>query len=255
MLVVCPMPKKAGRGLVVKDSSLKLLALKNKIEVKEVEKLDETFLDEIKKENPEFLLIASFGKILPKSFLNFTKYGVLNIHPSLLPKYRGPSPIQYQILNNEQNVGVTIMKMDEEVDHGDIVSQIGIVLPGFHLSYDVLEEILAKAGAKLFAKDIEDYLSGKLKPTAQNHNDATFTKLFKKEDGLIDFKDDNLKKYLKYLALKDTVGVYFFENHKGLDIRVKITEATFQDEIFAVKRVIPEGKKEMTYEAFKNGLK
>jgi methionyl-tRNA formyltransferase len=100
-LVICPIPQKAGRGLVLKDSELKAEAIKNNVEIKEVDKLDENLLSEIKKYKPDFLLVASFGKILPKSFLNINKNGVLNIHPSILPKYRGPSPIHFHYRNSD----------------------------------------------------------------------------------------------------------------------------------------------------------
>ncbi len=255
VLVVCPIPQKAGRGLKIKESPVKEEAIKNKIDVIEVDKLDDVLLSKIKTYDPVFLLVASFGKLLPKSFLYLNEHGALNIHPSLLPKYRGPSPIQCQILEDEKKVGVTIMKMDEGMDHGDIVSSVEVALPSFHLSYNVLEEVLAKAGAELLFRDIKDYLDNKIKPVPQNHEEATFTTFFKKQDGLIDLKDTNLKNYLKYLALKDTVGVYFFEERHDHNIRVKIVEATFENNLFDIKKVVPEGKKEMFYSDFKNGLK
>jgi methionyl-tRNA formyltransferase len=97
-------------------------------------------------------LVASYGKIIPKAVINLPKYQTLNIHPSLLPKYRGPSPLQGQILNGEKEVGVTIMLIDEQVDHGPLLAQEKINIPNWPVNFNNLEKIMAQAGAKLFIK-------------------------------------------------------------------------------------------------------
>jgi methionyl-tRNA formyltransferase len=254
-LVICPIPQKAGRGLVLKDSELKAEAIKNNVEIKEVDKLDENLLSEIKKYKPDFLLVASFGKILPKSFLNINKNGVLNIHPSILPKYRGPSPIQYQIINDEKNIGVSIMKMDEMVDHGPLLAKQKITIDNWPIDYLELEKILAKAGAESFVGVINSYLLNPDNVLVQDDKEATFTKLITKNEGLINLEDDARKNYLKYLALKSSVGVYFMTEHKGKFMRVKISEVSFENNLFDIKKVVPEGRKEMSLSDFKKGLK
>jgi methionyl-tRNA formyltransferase len=109
--------------------------------------------------------------------------------------------------------------------------------------------------ADLFADVIDDFLSDKIVPKEQDHDLATFTSLFKKTDGLIDLKDSPENNYFKYLALKSSVGIYFFVLHGDTKVRVKVSEAVFEDGIFVIKKVIPEGRKEIFYEDFKNGLK
>lgn len=145
---------------------------------------------------PDLGIIAAYGKILPKEILDIPSRGFINVHPSLLPKYRGPSPIQYAILSGDKETGITIMKVDGEMDHGEIISNLKtkISLPTGELSkgekpdtYESLSQKLAKLGAELLIKTIPDYISGKIKPVEQNHARATYTKIIKKEDGKINW--------------------------------------------------------------------
>ena len=254
MAIVCPKDEKSGRGLELKKSQIKELAESLNIKVLQPDNLDTNFLNELLELKPDFILVASYGKILPKSFLEIGK-GAINIHPSLLPKYRGPSPMQYQILNNDIDAGVSIMKMDDLMDHGPIIASKKISIPNWPISYLELEDILAKTGADLFSENIDNYLNGKTELIIQDEKKVTFTKLFKKEDGLIDLDNSSLENYLKYLALKDTLGVFTFVDHSDKKMRVKIKEAIFDNSKFIPTKVIPEGKKEVSYKDFLNGLK
>ncbi|MDO8743448.1 MAG: methionyl-tRNA formyltransferase [Candidatus Azambacteria bacterium] len=135
---------------------------------------------------PDLAVIAAYGKILPKEILEIPRYGFINVHPSLLPKYRGASPIQYAILNGDKETGVTIMKVDEEMDRGPLLANNSLGVANSD-TYESLSKKLAELGAELLVKTIPDYISGKIKPIPQDHSKATYTKIIKKEDGKIDW--------------------------------------------------------------------
>lgn len=242
VLIVTNPDRPKGRKLALTPPPAKVWANQNQIPILQPEKLNSDFTFLISKIECQFFLVASFGKIIPKEIIELPKYKSLNIHPSLLPKLRGPSPIQETILQNE-TPGVTIMRMNEKMDQGPIIAQKKLELTNWPMPASWLNKISAVEGAKLFAEVIGDYLSGKIKERPQNDEDATYTKMIQKNDGLIDLKDDPGLNFRKFLAYEGWPGVYFLQNDK----RIKITEAEFRDGKFVIKRVIPEGKKEMAY--------
>lgn len=138
---------------------------------------------------PDLFVVASFGKIIPKSILNIPKFGSLNVHPSLLPKYRGPSPVPATILAGDKISGVTIIKMDEEIDHGPVVATKEISLTGQE-NFLLLINKLFQVGADLLVEIIPDYIAGKMKPVPQNHYQATYCERLTRESGY--FPIDNL---------------------------------------------------------------
>ncbi|MDO8570625.1 MAG: methionyl-tRNA formyltransferase [Candidatus Daviesbacteria bacterium] len=162
------------------------------------EKLDADFISELQTLNPELFIVASYGKIIPQSVLDIPKFGSLNIHPSLLPKYRGPSPIQTAILNGDKISGVTILVVDNKMDHGGIIATEEISLSNTD-TFDSLSKKMFLIGAELLVKNIPDFarpersrrVSGKIKPQEQDHEKATFTKMFTKEDGYFDINTPN----------------------------------------------------------------
>ncbi|MEK7197965.1 MAG: methionyl-tRNA formyltransferase [Patescibacteria group bacterium] len=147
----------------------------------------EILVSRLKNLKPDLAIIAAYGKILPKEVLEIPKHGFINIHGSILPKYRGPSPIQYAILNGDKETGVTIMKIDEKMDHGPILGKSKIRISKSE-TYESLSKKLAELGAELLIKILPNYISGKIKLVPQNHSKATYTKIIKKEDGKIDWK-------------------------------------------------------------------
>jgi len=147
------------------------------------DKLDDDFLTaNYQLLTTDLFVVASYGKIIPKNLLNMAKYGALNVHPSLLPKYRGPSPVQATILNGDEASGVTIFKMDASVDHGPIVIARGISLTGKE-DFLTLINKLFQLGAKLLIKIIPDFIAGKMKPYGQNHVKASFCQRLKRDSG------------------------------------------------------------------------
>jgi len=149
-------------------------------------KLDENFISyHSSLISCDLFVVASYGKIIPQSILDIPKYGALNIHPSLLPKYRGPSPVPATILNGDKETGVTIIKMDSKMDHGPIVSTSKISLSGQE-DLPVLITKLFQLGAELLVKIIPDFVAGRLKPKAQNHSKATFCPRLTRKSGYFD---------------------------------------------------------------------
>ena len=173
---------------------------------------------------PDLAVIAAYGKILPKEILNIPRHGFINVHPSLLPKYRGASPIQYAILNGDKETGVTIMKIDEKMDHGKIISNIKYQISKLD-TYESLSKKLAELGAELLIKTIPGYISGKIKPVEQEHKKATYTKIIKKEDGKIDWTKSALEIERMTRAYYPWPSAYTYVNLKSKISNLKILEA------------------------------
>ncbi len=249
-LIVTTPDKPAGRKSVMTSPAVKSFALKNKLEFIQLDKLKEA-LPDLQKLNPDLALVASYGKILPREVIDLPKHGTLNIHPSLLPAFRGPAPIQNTILAGA-TPGVTIMVMDEEVDHGPIIKS-GKLKVESGKTYPELRDGLARFGAELFLEIMPKWLAGEIKPIEQDHAKATFTKKINKEDGEIRSSDDPNLNYRKFLAYTPWPGTYFFHYRHGKKIRVIVKEAHLSDDKFIIVRVLPEGKKEMSWEDFLRG--
>jgi len=253
-LIVTTPDKPQGRKMILTPTPVKTWAIENSIECIIPLKLkDPEFLKKLKEYN--LMIVASYGKIIPQEVIDIPKYKILNIHPSLLPKYRGSSPLQTQILNNEQDVGVSIMQVDIEMDHGPIIGQKKVVIKNWPVGFTELQNILAKEGSKTISEILLDWIKGKIQTKEQNHSEATFTKKVEKTDGLIDIENgDQFKNYLKILAYEEWPRAYFQMEKKRIKSRVIIKSATWEDGALKILRVIPEGKKEMDYKSFLLGL-
>ncbi len=254
-LIVTVPDKPADRGLLMKESPVKIWAKEHDIDIAQPESLDASDPEAEMLLNSEWdiFIVAGYGKILPSEMLAIPISGTLNVHPSLLPKYRGPSPIESQILADAKEVGVSIILLDEETDHGPILAQAAITPEPWPFRREMLENLLWHEGGKLLAESIPLFLEETLKPEPQNHAEATFTPKLKKEDGLIDLSGDAYQNYLKFCAYEGWPGSYFFAKRGDKEIRLKITDAKYEDEKFTPLRVTPEGKKEMSYEDFLRG--
>lgn len=234
----------------------KTWALERGIPVFQPTKIDIDFISQLSTINCHLFIVAAYGKILPKALLNIPKHGTLNVHPSLLPKLRGPSPIRTAILNDDRDVGVSIMLLDEEMDHGSILAQKKVPVPEWPMGALALEELLAREGAKLLVQVIPEWLAGNIEPGEQNHDLATYCSHIKKEDGHINLTDDPHKNLLKIHAYEGWPGAYTFFEHKYQRIRIQILEAHIDNNNnLLLDHVRPEGKKEMSFEDFTRGLK
>jgi methionyl-tRNA formyltransferase len=252
-LVVTQPDRPKGRGQHITPPPAKEWALANHIEVVQPARLseDEDGYDVLQNTQFDVYIVASYGLIIPAATLALPQKGSLNVHPSLLPLYRGASPIQSQILADDRNVGVSIMVMDEKMDHGPLLAQGTVDLEEWPISAPMLENILAQEGAALIAEALPLWADGSLTPEPQDHEHATFTRKFTKTDGCITLTDDPYTNYLKIRAFAGTIGTYYM--HTGTDsslVRVKIVDATYHNGTLTLTRVIPEGKNEMDYAVF-----
>jgi methionyl-tRNA formyltransferase len=214
------------------------------------EKITPEFIDKLASEKWDVFIVASFGQILPKKLLDIPKHGTINVHPSLLPRLRGPSPMRSAILNDEKETGVSIMLMDEEMDHGPLLAQKKIRIEPWPPHGKQFDELLAREGGALLARTLPLWVSGDLEAQEQNHDLATYTKKFTKEDGLLDLQDDAYKNYLKIRAFEGWPGTYTFFERAGKKLRVQILDAHLEGSKLVIDIVKPEGKKEMPYADF-----
>jgi methionyl-tRNA formyltransferase len=187
--VVTQPDKPRGRELKLQFSPVKTLAEELKLPVLQPLKArDETFIAELRGLKPDLIVVVAYGQILPQSILDMPKFGCVNVHTSLLPKYRGASPIQSAILNGDAETGVTIMKMDAGLDTGGIISQARTPILKEDNS-QTLHDRLAQLGAELLVETIPDYVEGKILPKPQPVEGASYAAKIKKEDGRIDWNE------------------------------------------------------------------
>lgn len=275
ILVVTTSDRPQGRGKKIQSPPVKIWAQKNNIPIIQPENINIGYLrSDIK--YADLFIVASYGKIIPKALLDMPKYGSLNVHPSLLPKYRGPSPIQTAILAGDRETGVTIMLMDGKVDHGPILKISNFQFQILKQTYGELERNLAELGARLLIEIIPGWVDSKIKPIEQNHNEATYTKKITKEDGHINWKEPAEFIEKKVRAYWPYPGTYTFWDKNGAKTRLKIIEVKVipkpsdvsDGEVFQTKdgfavgtpsdaleiiKTQPEGKKEMPALSFLNG--
>ncbi|MDP3730888.1 MAG: methionyl-tRNA formyltransferase [bacterium] len=208
--------------------------------------------------NPNLGIVVAYSKIIPKEILELFPKGVLNIHPSFLPAYRGPSPVQTAILNGETETGATIMQVDKEVDHGPILAQIKYQIPPGAYYQQVTQELF-QLGAKLLVKTIPDWLAGNITPQPQDHSQATFTKKFSWQDGRIDWSQPAEKIYNQIRAFNPEPGTWTMLNGKILKIlKASLSKGSTLDlqkgRPLILEEVQPEGKKAMPFQDFLHGV-
>ena len=251
LIIVTP-DKPKGRKMLLTPPPTKIWAEKNNLPVLQPTKLkDENFLNKLKETEWDLFIVASYGKIIPQEVLDIPKYQTINVHPSLLPRLRGASPMQSAILT-EEKTGMTIMLMDAEMDHGPILMQKILETSKWPIKITELEEKLAKLGGELLTKTIPLWIKGEIKPQEQNHDKATYIDKINRQESFIDFDKNPEKNYRKILALQN-YKPYFFAERNGKKIRVIIKDAKLEEGELIITRVLPEGKKEMDYEDFLRG--
>lgn len=190
---------------------------------------DLAFLDRIRACHADFIVTAAYGRILTSMVLAAPKYGPVNVHASLLPKYRGASPVHWSIINGDPTTGVSIMLMDDEMDHGDILLKEEIEIPEY-ITTDLLSERLSLLGASVISDALIAYAEGKIKPTPQAHEDASYVKLLKREDGLIDFDRSALDIHNLVRGTYPWPGAYTFWHGKRFKVHKAQVESYPKDE-------------------------
>ena len=237
-----------GRGLALTPSETKTLALAHEIPVMTPEKLNAETIAAIGSLGCDYAVVVAYGKIFPEELINVFPRGVLNVHYSLLPKYRGATPLETALLAGERETGVTVQKMVKELDAGDILAQETTEIARDETARELRPRLIS-VGANLLVNTLPVYVQGDVTPIVQDASCASRTYKIKKEDGLISLDASGDENWNKYRAYADSIGTYFFERGK----RVKIIKASMKNGKFVIERVIPEGKREMAYSSFRNG--
>jgi len=274
-LVITQPDKRIGRKQTLAPPPVKELALANNLPVAQPASKQE--LKEIfSKHQVDVCVLVAYGMIIPPEILEKPKFGFLNLHPSLLPKYRGSSPIQSAILNGEQETGISIIKLTDQVDAGPIVAQEKIDIKPKD-NAEILHDKLAKLGAELLVEILPDYLAGKLELKPQDDSKATYTEMIKREHGQINWQKNALDLERQFRAFYPWPAVFTHLAEKRLKIaNLGLLEGDFSPNLapgqvflgpnneLAVKcsegavvlnSVQPEGKKEMSGQDFLRGQK
>ncbi len=245
-VVITTPDRPQGRKMTITPPPAKVWALAYNIPVLQPEKLDSEFLAKMSRFNLDIGLVVAYGKIIPQTLIDSFSKGIINVHYSLLPKYRGATPVEAAILYGDTETGVSIQQMQFKLDAGPILNkrktEIGENETGIELRNRLNE--MAKG---MLIETLGEIESETVKPIIQDESLVTLCKKIEKEDGEIKLSDDPKKNYLKYRAYFGWPGVFFFDENK---MRVKITEAEFSNGKFKIIKVVPEGKKEMPYGAF-----
>jgi methionyl-tRNA formyltransferase len=271
--VVTQPDREKGRGRKVIPSPVKELCLQHGLTLLQPDKVrEEAFQEKMKSLQPELFVVAAYGQILPKSLLKIPKHGAVNVHASLLPKYRGAAPIPWAILKGERLTGVTTMMMDEGMDTGAILLQIEIPI-GEEETSETLHDRLALLGAQLLLETVRGMKAGNLHPIPQDHSKATYAPPLKKQDGCIDWSKEAkeidrqvrafnpwpgaftewsgqlLKIYRGEVRGKNSIGKAGIVAWVGLDF----IEVETGKDFFLIKEVQLEGKRRMGVREFISG--
>lgn len=222
VLVVTQPDKEVGRKRILTPSPIKEVALKNNIKVFQPIKIREDY-QEILDANPDIIITAAYGQIIPKILLEYPKYKCVNVHASLLPKYRGGAPIHHAIINGDEYAGVTIMYMAEKMDDGDIISQDKILIGEDNTTE--LTNRLSVLGSKLLMDTLPLIFDNKITPIKQDEKEVTFAYNISKEDEKINWNNTCIMVYNQIRGLADNPGGYALYKDK----KVKIYKSSYEE--------------------------
>jgi len=270
--VVTQPDREAGRGRAIKSPPIKMLANQLGLNVIQPEKLRAPeAMNQLRIWSPDVIVVAAFGQILKPDVLALPSHGCINVHASLLPRWRGAAPIQAAILAGDSQTGVTIMKMDQGVDTGAIINQRSMKIDDDETAGS-LSGKLSYLGADLLIETLPRYLSGELEPQLQDESKATYTSMLKKEDGLLDFTKPVEELVRRVHAFNPWPGAYFEWNDEMLKIHRAHADAgnasegqrlVYRDQpavgarsgLLILDEVQPAGKKSMSGKAFLAGAR
>ncbi len=255
-LIICNPDRPAGRGKQLAAPPVKAWAQQHEIETwQPINLKDQTAVTE-KLSQYDLFVVVAYNRILPEWLIELPKYKTLNVHPSLLPLLRGPSPIRTAILeDNRDAVGVSVMLMDAAMDHGPILAQqtLPIIDALWPINGLTLDAALANLGGALLAATIPEWIAGDISPQEQDHDLATYTQKLSKADGELQIDPHHLpvgqaahEAFLKIQAYAGWPGTFFMHN----DIRIKITMAKCLENSLQLTTIIPEGKKSIDFKTW-----
>lgn len=260
-----------GRKKVLTPSPIKKLALSYNIPVLEPQNIKKEY-EQIKEYNPDLIVTCAYGKIVPKELIEEPRLGCVNVHASLLPKYRGGAPIHHALINGETETGITIMYMDEGLDTGDMISK-EVVSINKEDNVETMHEKLSKVGAKLLKETLPSIINGTNERIKQNNNEATYAPTIKREDEHLDFKGSAERVHNKVRGLNSWPLAYFTIDDEEIKVvEGYIGEATKEtpkkivkvlkdaigitclDKIYYITKLKPSGKKIMSTKDYLNGI-
>jgi len=220
-------PKKSKRGQKINASPIEEFSKKNKINFRNPISLDSREEFEIFKElSPDLAVVVAYGQIIPKNFLGTTKFGFINIHASLLPKWRGAAPIQRAIMNGDTKTGVSIMRIEEKLDSGPVLSAKELDLDQA-TTYGEIEKKLSELGASALIESLKKIKNGKAKFVDQVHSEATYAKKIDKTETKINWNLDANKVIRHIHGLSPNPGAWFeYENERFKVLRANKSSAT-----------------------------
>jgi methionyl-tRNA formyltransferase len=212
--------------LKLQPSAVKEVALAAGLPVMQPEKArDPAFVEQLRGWRPDLIVVAAYGQLLPQSLLDIPPHGCLNVHASLLPRWRGAAPIQWAILAGDKETGVTIMKIDVGLDTGDMLTTVTTPILDSD-NAQTLHDRLARLGAELLVQTIPPYLAGQIRPRPQPAEGVTYARKLTKEDGRLDWRQSARELWLKVRALNPWPGAYAYLNEGGP--MIKIWEAALE---------------------------
>ena len=220
-------PAKSNRGRKIKPSRIQQFCNENKIDSRCPKSLNTVEEYEyFKKLSPDCVIVVAYGKLIPKNFLNLPKFGFINIHASLLPRWRGAAPIQRAIMNGDKTTGVSIMKVEEALDSGPVLATKELEL-NQDSTYSETEKKLSKLGADLLIESLNNIEAGKTKFLTQVHSEATYAKKINKNETKINWELDANKIISHIHGLSTNPGAWFeYENERFKVLRVKKSQAS-----------------------------
>ncbi len=222
--------------------------IQNNIPYLSIKQLNNETIEQLQSLKTQVAVLADFGLIIPSTLLNIFPKGIINVHPSLLPKFRGPTPVQSAILSGEKETGVSIIRLDEKMDHGPLLAQEKESI----LDTDTGESLhirLFQKGAKLLMTIIPFYLSGEQIPIPQDHKKATFTEKLTRNSGYIDLEKLRITNY----ELRITKMIQAYYPWPGVWTKLRITNKELRIKLLPNKMLQVEGKKPVSYKDFLNG--
>ncbi|MEA2701473.1 MAG: methionyl-tRNA formyltransferase [Candidatus Parcubacteria bacterium] len=235
-----------GRGLELGPSETRTFGEAHGIPTLAPSKLDAAFIEELRAYGAQYAVVVAYGKLLPQSLIDVFPLGILNIHYSLLPKYRGASPVEGALLAGETETGVTIQRLALKMDAGDMLAQRSVAIDAAETTGE-LRARLIRIGAELLVETLPLFISGTVQTIPQNESQATFAGKIAKEEGFLSLKDDPDTNWRKYRAYHESPGTFFYAHRGDKRIRIKILKASRKGDMFVIERIVPESKSEQDY--------
>jgi len=271
--VVTQPDRPSGRGRAPSASAVKLCALEQELEIYQPEKLSsEEAVHTLTALEPDAIVVAAYGQILREWVLDLPGLGCINVHASLLPRWRGASPIQASILAGDSSTGVSIMLMDKGIDTGPLLSQQEVQIPESATGGELFT-ILSHLGAELLVPTLQEYAAGRIKPVPQNDSLSTYAPMLKKTDGLLDFNKSAAVLGCQVRAFEPWPSSFFYFNNRRITVRAAHTAASYtkkpgralvldglpavtcRDGVIVFDSIQPAGKQTMPGDAFLRGAR